>query len=732
MDLGAFSEIRVGDKVAETRMDSKEEIKDSGKSANGLLFFHSGPDGTPKSMISHCLSVQFKTKDELLHAPLEQRYQCSEKKFSRPERNYLKDKGFYLRNISPAEMANIQFDDMVDLYNKYTFSERPDEIYEVANEFDSFNLVPLFITADYMLHSYHLIFSRMLEEIEEKKFYPILRELTRDLLAQALIKYRDTKDGVLKGIYKNIVLFFAVPAKVMDLEVNTEEINAALSEIIKGMNANQGFQNLTITGQKEDFSQYKPRGHYAKSDVLRKYFKAMMWYGRINFPVKMVENIAISLMLLEPNNLRRWEAIYHATAFIVGKSDDLDIYDYRKAIDEIFGSDFKLSKIPEAGQMQRLSGFMKKINKSKIVSTSTRTPDGKFFPRESLKGFRFMGQRFIPDSYIFTELTSPRVGSAQKPRNMPQGLDVFAILGAKEAEKILSESNRNVKGFNEKFLKLKTEFAAFDEKTYQQNIYWSWLDSFRALFMVPQGGLPRFVYTPEWQYRLLLTSHGSWAELRHDTLLYAKQSYAEMGGEGEVVYYAGQPDYPKGYIEPNIAFFEKLNFLVKETREKLLQANVLTDEYRQKLAQFKEIVERLRQILHVQLSGQKISYPDFIYLANFSKTLKWLVLPGGTETMVDEEEKKMAIVADVHTDALGGQVLEVGIGIPKEINILVDDINGRRVLTGFVYSYYEFAQPMSDRLTDEIWRKEVWDKVDQKKLRQKEPLWLKKLPIIGD
>jgi hypothetical protein len=33
-----------------------------------------------------------------------------------------------------------------------------------------------------------------------------------------------------------------------------------------------------------------------------------------------------------------------------------------------------------------------------------------------------------------------------------------------------------------------------------------------------------------------------------------------------------------------------------------------------------------------------------------------------------------------------------------------DDVGGFQLAVGGVYSYYEFLQPMSDRLTDEAWR----------------------------
>jgi hypothetical protein len=38
------------------------------------------------------------------------------------------------------------------------------------------------------------------------------------------------------------------------------------------------------SGLKADYSQYRPRGHYAKSSQLRAYFRAMLYLGRNGCP----------------------------------------------------------------------------------------------------------------------------------------------------------------------------------------------------------------------------------------------------------------------------------------------------------------------------------------------------------------------------------------------------------------------------------------------------------------
>jgi hypothetical protein len=50
-------------------------------------------------------------------------------------------------------------------------------------------------------------------------------------------------------------------------------------------------------------------------------------------------------------------------------------------------------------------------------------------------------------------------------------------------------------------------------------------------------------------------------------------------------------------------------------------------------------------------------------------------------------------------------VVEIGTGRVEPILVIVpDDRGGFQLAIGAVYSYYEFLQPLSDRLTDEAWR----------------------------
>ncbi|HHH75661.1 MAG TPA: DUF3160 domain-containing protein, partial [Phycisphaerae bacterium] len=67
---------------------------------------------------------------------------------------------------------------------------------------------------------------------------------------------------------------------------------------------------------------------------------------------------------------------------------------------------------------------------------------------------------------------------------------------------------------------------------------------------------------------------------------------------------------------------------------------------------------------------------------------------------------RTTMVADVHTDGNSRQVLEEATGNVDLILVCYRQPDGRIVMgVGPVLSYYEFKQPMSNRLTDEAWRK---------------------------
>jgi len=208
-------------------------------------------------------------------------------------------------------------------------------------------------------------------------------------------------------------------------------------------------------------------------------------------------------------------------------------------------------------------------------------------------------------------------------------------------------------------------------------------------------GYPTFMQTRAWQEKELQTSLASWTELRHDTILYAKQSYTPGLGVG----IPPEPKPVRGYVEPVPEFYARLLALTEMTENGLVDLDVLDETEKARLQSLERILERLIDISKAELENKELTEDDYEFIRNFGENLDYVVAG------VDVEGKETTIVADVHTDCNTGNVLEEGVGYVNLILVAYSVPDGRIIVgAGPVFSYYEFKQPMKDRLTDEKWK----------------------------
>jgi len=144
--------------------------------------------------------------------------------------------------------------------------------------------------SDSLLHSYHLLFDKVLRTAEIEYFIPLLHELNADLLQRAEEQYQALKGSAWEENARRVVAFVSVASKLLDPEIQVPEYAAdlveaelALIEDAGGILPSPLFPGLEFG---EDYTQYIPRGHYTRSEALKAYFKSMMWYGRMTFRLK--------------------------------------------------------------------------------------------------------------------------------------------------------------------------------------------------------------------------------------------------------------------------------------------------------------------------------------------------------------------------------------------------------------------------------------------------------------
>ncbi len=520
-------------------------------------------------------------------------------------------------------------------------------------------------------------------------------------------------------------------------------VKSEVEKELELINGHKGFSVSPIFTYNEDYSQYLPRGHYTRFEKLKNYFKTMMWYGRMSFILKgcnqgclvtkynaKIQTIQASLItadLMSDKNLKeKWDRIYSVTSFYVGTSDDLGPYEYLEALNYVFGGKFNANDLTQE-EIDKLKAKLAEYRSPKIYGGTGElkvsppfTPEQADNLLEKTKGFRLMDQRFIPDSYLFSKLVSPYVGmyigkdcsktftcgmtDGGPARVFPRGLDAIAMLGSKRAKEILKElGDTDYKGKDKKgneisyessFNKLKQEFDSFSIADWQKNLYWSWLYSLKPLLKEFGIGYPTFMQTKAWQDKELTTALASWAELRHDTILYAKQSYTSL----KITSVAPQIKEVVGYVEPVPEFYNRLLALTEMTNKGLEEMDALDRQAKFRLNKLEEILKRLVEISKKELENEELSKDDYDFINKFGEE------SGSIVADIPEKSRKTTIIADVHTDPNTGQVLEEGVGYVKLIIVAYKVPDGRILIgAGPVISYYEFKQPMSNRLTDEEW-----------------------------
>jgi hypothetical protein len=606
-------------------------------------------------------------------------------------------------------------------------------VYEKAR----YDNVPIFVTSDSMLHSYHLIFDKVLRTAERQYFIPLLRQLNQTMLAETDAQYQalrgtDWEDAALRS-----VAFVGVGSRLLDPEIEVPpyaqdlvEAELALVEAAAGIQPSPLFPGLEFG---EDYTQYIPRGHYTLSEELKAYFKSMMWYGRMTFRLKTrdpevgrAETRSALLLTYALRNakvddrpaLDTWLDLYDPTAFLVGRSDDLTAFQYLEVVKAVYGADPTLAEIADDTSLETFISEADRLPPPRILGLVISENEDEV---AATKGFRFMGQRFVPDAYVFRQLIWRNVGTSNDPRQLPNGLDVMAAMGSERAYAILTDLGEvEYEKYPEQMAKMQAWMGSLTEEEWTETLYNGWLYTLRPLLDPPGEGYPQFMQSEAWLDKELNTSLGSWAELKHDTILYAKQAYAEMGGGG---YNPPLPKEAVGYVEPVPEFYARLSALAVMTHDGLQSRGLLGEKDANSLERIIRLADAFQVMAEKELRGEPLTPDEAGLIRYYGGELEHLVMASGdvpdedaAATPMMDEEPQAAIVADVatapdynHDGVPDPTVLEVGVGRVDEIYAVVPAVNEDgsiflQVAKGGVFSYYEFPWPAEDRLTDDKWR----------------------------
>ena len=614
-------------------------------------------------------------------------------------------------NVQFTNLLNYQSDEMKEKLKKNLFVVSGDagmEFFQLY-EFNRYGQIPSFITVDSLLHTYHLYFMKLLKTTEKNYLFDLISTMTDKLYDKSLKDYDAFKDTEWESAALRNVEFFAV-AKILicggtkPAGLPSEAEAIVSSEYSKIMDASQ-ITNCEICLKNEDYSQYKVRGYYEGDETLEKYFKTMMWYGRITFPAD-EEDLQRSALLISKSlaevGADEWSAVYGVTSFFAGNSDDNGVAEYVpcivKAYDGIVtNDDLKNNK----------EGFTKFYQAvQELPAPAVNSIPVHVTEDNVVKGFRLMGQRFTIDAYVMQNLIYRAVdaNAAGEARMLPDVLDVPAVFGSETALNIaLKEGAERFDGYSRNMQQLREVVNKIPSETWSQNIYSGWINAIVPVFAEKSEGFPAFMKSEEWLKKDLECFAGSFTELKHDTVLYSKPVMAEMGGGWEE-----EIDF-RGYVEPEPEVYARMASLTRSMVDGLKKLNLLGTEDEADLNSIAEISDTLKNISIKELMGETLSNEEYEFIETYGGNMEHLwynAYKDDNTEYIDIGEHPASLVVDIATDP-NGSVLELGDGEPSVIYVVVPVDGTLRISRGVVYNFYQFTMPLDQRMTDNEWGKMI-------------------------
>lgn len=678
--------------------------------------------------------------------------------------------------------------------------------------------LPVYFSADAALQAWHFSYRAMLEELEETRLSPMLREIILGMRARLPELWAEASNTAVTNGILDADYFLTVAAALLttnrpdlsptvlpplDVQTSLSVLEWVWSPELQDWNGDcshcrrpsQTYQdigalttkyvNLFGTNRWMDFSQFQVRGHYDKSWQLSRYFRAMMWCALADFRFTGSTNdnslrelagaVALSWLLERSGQYSNWLKFDRTVEMFVGLPDSLNFGQLGGLLDAAgihSPTNLATHAALENLQAQLMSG---QLGLQSITSGYHTTTPCATAPIKLPRSFTVMGQRFVLDSWglgqcVFDRIVWDDDGIPNFQdlvgRRVPSALDIaFGVLGnshiVPEIAARISRTNltkadgrdywRDGYRYQHNLAAVRNVVDGQNASAWTNSIYSLWLACLRELSAPTTGPeCPETMRTRAWAMKDLNTQLASWTQLRHDTVLYVKQSATT----------AVLCSYPDGFVEPRPLFWQRMQELAQRTRGIVATlpssgwiamqkpppdsgttsfsfAQMHTNRLRF-LDHFAVTMGTLRTIAEKELARQPLAtnevaflqrlitdpftytptirlfngwYPNLFY-ADARESLRTGVWGFPVEYQTDQgPDKYDALVTDVHTDTFDtvrgdpGGVLHEGVGRVNMLMMAVDCGPGdQAIYVGPVLSHYEFELGPDTRLTDSEWQ----------------------------
>lgn len=609
--------------------------------------------------------------------------------------------------------------------------------------------LPVYVSADSILDAIHQSYEAVLQLLEQEVLSAELSQMLAGMHTKLAAGAGQEVDAQAAA---DADLFVAVARSLLAGSLvgpaaggNAQEVRE-LFELAQKAQGTRTLSLFGVTRRDEDFSQFEPRGHYTNSPALSRYFRAMMWLGRVDLRLletqpngeQLFRRRQLQIMVLLRDLIGRdlrpsFDRLDRTIGAFVGEPDYMTLPQVDLLLEALGVSNASaLSSLSDETIVQAImdGGFGAQRISSHIM---VAPPHAGALPLS--RSFALLGQRYVLDSHVFSNVVYDRVNGPGPKRMMPNPLDAaFAALANDQAGQLLSKELIEYEGIDYPGALARMRLLSDEHPAdyWSKSLYTSWLGALRELSpastsaAADAASLFPVARSEAWGRRLINTQLASWANLRHDTILYAKQSYT--GGAACA--------FPDAYVDPYPRFFAALSAYATRGAELVDSLGIkgeLTARVRDYFLQSAQVTAQLQAIAEHQRSGTELTPAMLAFINEAVVVQAGCGSPGSIQEgwykrlFFDPLDAATSApqVADVHTQptdeggAPVGHVLHVGTGAPRLMVVVAEGCSGPRAYAGLASSYRELVTNDFERLNDEAW-KGVWSK-------QPEPPWMRDL-----
>ena len=610
-----------------------------------------------------------------------------------------------------------------------------DQLFHVYENND-YHDFPSFVTTDAFLQLFHLYFDCMLREVEHHRFFPRLQQLCRDMYQTMTAYAAQAADPQMRDAADYCAAYYAVACALADKgqlpAVAAKYREQAKAEVERANSAADDYSAfLGCQRHMFPYSLFRPRGHYTRTDTLGRYFRAMMWLQ--SAPMRsnddaMLQRAALMARTITgtPRLLKTYRQLTDPVTYLMGTPDNITILQFYDAMQRV--GVITDRQLADAKQLKRLRQAVELTARQQTRIVPKDLSDDE---QDGSCVVNLMPQRYQPDAEVLQEMVDYKGRPTR--RKVPTGLDVLASMGWQAAEKILLNEMPDTRQWPDYGLMLDSMKRRMTAVDWQQTVTNNWLSTLTLLQQTPQGA-PYFMQNGAWQRKSLNAALASWAELKHDAILYAKQPMGAECGDG------GPPaPVTTGYVEPNTAFWARCIALIDATEQTFGRYQLSTPKSQQLSEQLKEMAQFMLNASQKELAGRKLSNEEYDQIEIFGSNCEYLSLQMLKDddqdlyswTDVQGTDKSIAVVADVFTASSANvppadrSILYEAVGPAYEMYVVVPVGGYLYLMRGAVFSYREFQRAMGEpRWTDEEWQQQL-----KTTPRAGEPQWMQDIIV---